>query len=64
MIDIKKWNKTIKLTNNKYVDSNDCTTGEDGIFVAGDCRNKDIRQLTTAVSDGTIAAMHVINYLK
>ncbi len=54
----------LKLTNNKYVDSNDCTTGEDGIFVAGDCRNKDIRQLTTAVSDGTIAAMHVINYLK
>ena len=35
----------------------------EGVFVAGDCRKKDIRQLTTAVSDGAVAAMSAINYL-
>ena len=39
-------------------------TSEKGIFVAGDCKSKKIRQLTTATSDGTIAAISVLNYLK
>ena len=39
-------------------------TSEEGIFVAGDCKSKRIRQLTTATSDGTIAAISVLNYLK
>lgn len=33
-----------------------------GIFAAGDCRAKNIRQLTTAVSDGTIAAIAASEY--
>lgn len=34
-----------------------------GIFAAGDVRNKKIRQVTTAVSDGTIAAQEAIEYV-
>ena len=34
-----------------------------GIFVAGDCRNKNVRQLTTAVGDGSVAALAACAYL-
>lgn len=34
-----------------------CRTGVPGLFVAGDCRAKAVRQLTTAVSDGAVAAL-------
>ena len=34
-----------------------CLTNKKGIFVAGDCRNKTVRQLTTAVGDGSVAAL-------
>ena len=48
-----------------YISSGeDCYTNIKGVFVAGDVRNKKIRQLTTAVADGTVAAMNVIQYLK
>lgn len=35
----------------------DCRTGLPGVFAAGDCRTKAVRQLTTAVADGTVAAL-------
>lgn len=35
-----------------------------GVFVAGDVREKDVRQITTAVGDGTIAALNADRYLK
>ena len=54
----------LPLSEKKYVLSDDCTTGEQGIFVAGDCRNKKLRQLTTAVSDGAEAANFAIHYLE
>lgn len=54
----------IKLNPQNYVDSEDCKTNLDNIFVAGDCRSKDIRQLTTAVADGTTAAINAIKYLE
>lgn len=38
-------------------------TRTEGIFAAGDVRSKKIRQITTAVSDGTIAGMEAIKYL-
>lgn len=41
----------------------DTLTSVPGLFAAGDCRNKDIRQLTTACADGTIAAMAACQYL-
>ena len=35
-----------------------------GLFAAGDCRKKSVRQLTTAVSDGTVAAVSAYTYLE
>ncbi len=47
-----------------FIISNDsCTSEVEGIFVAGDCRQKRIRQISTAISDGTIAAVEAIKYL-
>lgn len=34
-----------------------CRTSQKGIFAAGDCRRKSVRQLTTATADGTVAAL-------
>lgn len=53
----------ITLDSNNYILSDDCTTNIEGIFVSGDCRTKEYRQLTTASSDGTVAALKVIDYL-
>ena len=38
-------------------------TKTEGIYAAGDCRVKKIRQVITATSDGAIAAMSAANYL-
>ena len=47
-----------------YFDSGeDCRTKTDGLFVAGDCRSKRIRQVVTAASDGAIAATAACMYL-
>jgi thioredoxin reductase (NADPH) len=40
-----------------------CATETPGIFVAGDCRSKQIRQVTTAAGDGAVAAMAACRYL-
>lgn len=40
-----------------------CTAQTDGIFVAGDCRTKKIRQVTTAAADGAIAALAACDYI-
>lgn len=54
----------LELSDNGYILSNEeCTTNIDGVFVAGDVRKKSVRQLTTACSDGTIAAIKAFNYL-
>ena len=41
----------------------DCLTGAAGIFVAGDCRTKTVRQLATAAADGAVAALAACTYL-
>lgn len=41
----------------------DCKTNVPGIFAAGDCRTKNVRQLSTAAGDGTIAALAACDYL-
>lgn len=40
-----------------------CLTGTDGLFVAGDCRTKSIRQVTTATADGAVAALAACRYI-
>ncbi len=41
----------------------DCLTRTPGIFVAGDCRTKAIRQVTTASADGAVAALAACRYI-
>ena len=61
----KEFSNLIELDSNNYIKSSEeCTTNIPGIFVAGDVREKKVRQLTTAMNDGTIAALNVIDYLK
>lgn len=54
------------LDENGYVISDEkmAVSETPGLFIAGDCRIKSVRQLTTAVSDGTIAAISACEYLK
>ncbi|MBR5263381.1 MAG: FAD-dependent oxidoreductase [Clostridia bacterium] len=40
----------------------DCVTRTAGVFAAGDCRTKTIRQVTTAVADGAVAALAACAY--
>ena len=47
-----------KLDEKGYiVAGEDCLTGVPGIYTAGDCRTKTVRQLTTAAADGAVAAL-------
>ena len=41
----------------------DCKTSEAGIYAAGDCRTKEVRQLTTAAADGAVAALAACKYI-
>ncbi len=44
------------------ISGEDCLTGTAGVFAAGDCRTKSIRQVTTAVADGAVAALAACAY--
>lgn len=57
-------NLNIEKNARDYIVSNDLTTGCEGIFIAGDCRDKKIKQVTTASSDGSIAASLANEYIK
>ena len=47
-----------------YYDADErCLTRTPGVFVAGDCRNKTVRQLTTAVADGACAAIAACRWI-
>ena len=53
-----------ELNSYGYFDTDEsCTTKTEGIFVAGDCRSKAIRQVTTAAADGTTAALAACRYI-
>ena len=54
----------VAMTPEGYLYSDETAlTGTEGIFAAGDCRTKEVRQLTTAVSDGACAALAACRYL-
>lgn len=54
----------VALDSNGYFDSDEmCLTKTDGIYVAGDCRKKNIRQITTATADGATAALAACRYI-
>ena len=46
-----------------FASGEDCVTLTEGVFVAGDCRQKAIRQVVTASADGAVAAMAACRYL-
>lgn len=62
--DNKAFEGLVKLDSAGYVEAGeDCLTSAEGIFVAGDCRTKKVRQLTTAASDGSVAAAGAVEYI-
>ena len=63
--DTKQFANVVQLDEGGYIIAGeDCKTNTEGVFVAGDCRTKDVRQLTTAASDGAVSALSAIHYLK
>ncbi|MBO4694254.1 MAG: FAD-dependent oxidoreductase [Clostridia bacterium] len=53
-----------ELNSYGYFNSDEsCDTKTPGVFVAGDCRSKSIRQVTTAAADGTVAALAACRYV-
>ncbi|MBR3863853.1 MAG: FAD-dependent oxidoreductase [Clostridia bacterium] len=50
--------------NGYFIAGEDMSTKTPGFFVAGDCRAKGVRQLTTAISDGAIAAISACAYIE
>ena len=47
-----------------YIVANeDCMLKAAGVFAAGDCRTKSIRQVTTATADGASAALAAVRYI-
>ena len=58
------FSELIALNSYGYAESGeDCVTKTEGIFVAGDCRSKRIRQVATAVADGAVAALAACDYI-
>jgi len=57
-------NGPVKLNKrNEIMTDDNLQTNLEGVFAAGDCRAKWYRQVTTAVSDGTIAALNALNFI-
>lgn len=55
----------VSMSDGGYIVTNEnCETSVQGIFAAGDCREKLLRQVATAVGDGAVAAFAVEKYLE
>lgn len=62
--DNKIYKNQIEMNENMYFISDEsCVTNVPGVFVAGDCRLKPIRQIVTAVADGAVAGSMAIRFL-
>ncbi len=60
----ENFRKLINLNKAGYIEADEnCHTNVDGIFVAGDVRVKNLRQLVTAEADGAVAAMEAVKYI-
>ena len=54
----------VERDENGYIKAGEgCKTSHEGVFVAGDCRTKGLRQLVTASSDGAMAGIMAMQYL-
>jgi thioredoxin reductase (NADPH) len=62
--DNKIFSSLVNLDKDGYIIADEtCQTSTPGIFAAGDCRTKKIRQLTTACADGAVAAVAACAYI-
>ena len=62
--DNARFNNIVDLDASGYIMADEsCATRTAGVFAAGDCRTKKIRQLTTAVADGAVSALGACNYV-
>ena len=63
--DNKRFENLVKLDKEGYIQTNDeLETETEGLFAIGDCRKKAVRQITTAVSDGSIASFYALIHLE
>ncbi len=64
MPDNKAFENVAALDQSGYIKADEsCMTERPGIFTAGDCRTKKVRQLATAAADGAVAALAAIEYM-
>jgi thioredoxin reductase (NADPH) len=60
----EQYRNLVALSDRGYIVSDEnCMTETEGLFVAGDCRTKNIRQISTACADGATAALAACRYL-
>lgn len=63
--DNKAFSNLVDLDKDGYIISDEtCKTKTEGLFVAGDCRTKAVRQVSTAIGDGAVAATNASIYLE
>ena len=64
MPDNQAFESIVELDKGGYIKGQeDCKTSCEGIFVAGDCRTKTVRQLATAAADGAVAGLAACEYI-
>ncbi len=62
--DNEKFSNVVDLDKAGYIVADEsCMTRTQGVFVAGDCRVKNIRQVATAIGDGAVAGTGAVNYI-
>lgn len=62
--DNKRFENVVSLNENGYILTDEsCKTSTDGIFAAGDTREKKLRQIVTAAADGAIAGTSAAEFL-
>ncbi len=59
----KAFANKVRVLDGGWIDGEFCHTNVPGIFVAGDCRNKEVRQLVTATADGAVAVHEALKFL-
>lgn len=65
MPDNKEFAGVVELDDKGYIRADEtCLTQTPGIFTAGDCRTKKVRQLATAAADGASAALAAAEYIR
>lgn len=62
--DTEAFKNLTALNEQGYISADEnCLTDTEGVFVAGDCRTKGVRQITTATADGAVAALAACAYI-